>query len=172
VALMRFFDNLLAWLVDYLIPPKFSFRSDRLAYHPLHRDEVPAVCSLITLACVTEMSPDGRDLRDPMIFRGAQTCWYVARCGDEIVGFIGFRGGSFGFWIAPQHRRRGYASEMVGAFMTHPVFASVMQSAGCFEDNVASRKILERSNLVEDKRMPLQSRLLPEPRMAVFFARP
>lgn len=168
---MRFLYNLLAWLVDYIIPPKLSFRSDRLAYHPLQRGEIPALCRLITLACVTEMSPDGSDLRDPMFFRRTRTGWYVARSGNEIVGLIGFHAGSFGFWIAPQYRRRGYASEMVGAFTTHPAFARMTQSAGCFDDNVASRKIIERANLVEEKRMTIQSRLLPEPRMAVFFAR-
>ena len=168
---MRFLDKLLTWLVDHLIPPKFSFRSDRLTYRPLRDNEIPTLCRLITLACVTEMSPDGRDLRDPMFFRSTRTGWYVARSGNEIVGLIGFYDGSFGFWIAPQHRRRGYASEMVGAFTTHPAFARLTQSAGCFDGNVASRKIIERANLVEETRIAIQSRLLPEPRMAVFFAR-
>jgi RimJ/RimL family protein N-acetyltransferase len=117
------------------------------------------------------MSPDGRDLRDPVIFRGTAICWYVARSGYEIVGIIGFGGGSFGFWIAPRHRRQGYASEMVCAFSARPAFYRMMLSAGCFDDNVASRKIIERANLVEEKRMTIQSRLLPEPRMAVFFTR-
>ena len=169
---MRFLYKLLALLADHLIPPKFSFGSDRLTYRPLRRNEIPTLCRLITLACVAEMSPDGRDLRDPTFFRSTRTGWYVARSGPEIVGLIGFHAGSFGFWIAPQHRRRGYASEMVGAFTTHPAFARMTQSAGCFDDNGASRKIIERANLVEEKRIPLQSRLLPEPRMAVFFARP
>ena len=167
----RFLHNFLAWLVDYIIPPKLSFSSGRLAYRPLRRGEIPTLCRLITLACVTEMSPDGRDLRDPTFFRSTRTSWYVARSGNEIVGLIGFHAGSFGFWIAPEHRRRGYASEMVGAFTTHPAFARVTQSAGCFDNNVASRKIIERAKLVEETRIVIQSRLLPEPRMAVFFAR-
>lgn len=168
---MQFLCNWLAWLIDYIIPPKFSFRSDRLEYRPLHRGEIPTLCRAITLACVTEMSPDGSDLRDPAFFRGTRACWYVARSGNEIVGLMSFCDGSFGFWVAPKHRCRGYASEMVGAFTTHPAFACMMQSAGCFDDNVASRKIIERANLVEEQRIAIQSRLRPEPRMAVFFAR-
>ncbi len=52
---------------------------------------------------------------------------------------------SFGIWIAPEHRGCGYASEAVEAFVSHPIFGAAIRGAGCFEDNTACRKILERA---------------------------
>jgi hypothetical protein len=93
--------DFLVWFLDYNIMPRVSFSSGRLAYRPLDRAEIPALCNLFTLACVAEMSPDGRDLSDPSIFRASNSRAYLAWHANEIVGFIGFYGEdhSFGFWV-------------------------------------------------------------------------
>jgi GNAT acetyltransferase-like protein len=147
--------------------------TDRLAFRPLSRAEIPALCARVTLACVADMCAAGHDLRVPaemeMVFARA----YLILRNGETVGTFNFNDDnrSFGIWIAPEHRGRGYASEAVQAFVSHPIFGAGIRGAGCFEDNLACRKVLARSGFVEQGRTVIQSPFCPAPRVAIFFRR-
>jgi hypothetical protein len=147
--------------------------TDRLAFRPLTRDDIPSLCARITQACVADMCAGGHDVRIPaemaLVFARA---YLILRHG-QIVGTFNFNDDnqSFGIWIAPEHRGCGYASEAVEAFVSHPIFGAAIRGAGCFEDNAASRKILERCGFVEQRRLVVQSPFCPAPRVAIFFRR-
>lgn len=135
-----------------------TFASDRLAYQRLRRDEVPALCARITPACLAEISVDGDDLRKPDTFWVSFSPGYTIRLDRQTVGAIGFSPfGFFGIWIAPEHRGRGYGSETVRAFMTHSAFDRIIQRVGCYEDNVACRKIIAANSFIEKRRSTIKS---------------
>lgn len=63
----------------------------------------------------------------------------------ELNEFLTARGGHIGYGVRPAHRRRGYAGEILRQSLV------VARAAGvgdvlitCDEDNVASRKVIER----------------------------
>ena len=153
--------------------PSIEFSSARLAYRQLRAEEIPDLCQRITLACLADMSPDGTDLRDPIAFAKRQRNSYVVILNGEIIGFFGLYlpDLSFGFWIAPEHRGRGYAGEVVGSFMKHAAFDPLLRKVGCWEDNFACRRIIEGNGFTSFRRLKLQSRFCDSPRVAIFFRR-
>jgi GNAT acetyltransferase-like protein len=147
--------------------------TDRLAFRPLTRDDIPSLCARVTLACVADMCGGGHDVRIPSEMERVFARAYLILRHGQIVGTFNFNDDnqSFGIWIAPEHRGCGYASEAVDAFASHPIFGAAIRGAGCFEDNAASRKILERCGFVEQRRVVVQSPFCASPRVAIFFRR-
>jgi hypothetical protein len=147
--------------------------TDRLAFRPLTREEIPSLCARVTLACVADMCAGGHDLRIPAEMERVFARAYLILRHGQTVGTFNFNDDnrSFGIWIAPEHRGCGYASEAVEAFASHPIFGAAIGGAGCFEDNTACRKILERSGFVEQRRLVVQSPFCPAPRVTIFFRR-
>lgn len=145
----------------------------RLAFRPLTRDDIPALSGRVTAACVADMCPGGHDVRNPAemekVFARA---FLILRDGATVGTFnLNDDNRSFGIWIAPEHRRRGYAAETVDAFVSHPIFGPAILGAGCFEDNTACRKILERQGFIRERRVVVQSPFCVEPRPAIFYRR-
>lgn len=145
----------------------------RLAFRPLIRDDIPALSRRVTAACIADMCAGGHDVRQPAEMERVFLRAFLILRDDEIVGTFNLNDDhrSFGIWIAPEHRRRGYAGEAVAAFLSHPIFGAAILGAGCFEDNAACRKILERNGFVWERRVMVQSPFCPEPRAAIFFRR-
>jgi RimJ/RimL family protein N-acetyltransferase len=143
-----------------------------LAVRAMTSGDIPLVCPRITFACIAEMSPWGTDFREPAEMAKHLKGTHIVLRNRECIGMIfsNRRTRALGIWIAPDHRKRGYAAEAVGAFLSHPRFRRI-RHAGCFEDNIASRKLIERNGFTEIHREMLQSPFCPEPRIAVFFRR-
>jgi predicted GNAT family acetyltransferase len=161
------------WLTKRWIAPDNGFTSRRLRFRPLRSEDVPGLCPRITLACVAEMCIHNNDVRDQRVFRGSFAHAYAIEIDNHIVGFMALNraDNSFGIWIAPEHRVRGYASETVVAFLTHPRLGKSILAAGCFEDNTACRRLIEGSGFREERRTVIKSRFCPEARVGVFYFR-
>jgi GNAT superfamily N-acetyltransferase len=162
----------LLWLATRRVIPCATFTSDRLAFRRLGRDEVPALCARLTPACLADLCVTDDDLRKPDAFWSDFRHAYAIRRDHEILGVIGFCAlGSFGIWIAPEHRGRGYGAETVRAFVTHPHFDRAVQLAGCYEDNIACRRIIEGNNFIEKTRTTIKTKFCAAPRIAVWYTR-
>ena len=85
----------------------------------------------------------------------------VATVGQEIVGrtsvrfmlneFLAERGGHVGYCVRPQHRRRGYATEILRQSLIIARAAAVGRVlVTCDEDNAGSRTVIESCGGVLD----------------------
>ena len=103
--------------------------TDRLAFRPLTRDDIPSLCARVTEACVADMCAGGHDVRIPSEMEKVFARAYLILRHGQIVGTFNFNDDnqSFGIWIAPEHRGCGYASEAVEAFASHPIFGAASQ---------------------------------------------
>jgi hypothetical protein len=155
----------------HIFPPAVLV-TKRLVVRALTYDDIPLICPRITAACVADMSPSDSDFRKPdelATFVGHARV--ILRNGERIgLIFAGARTLAFGMWITPEHRRQGYASEAITAFLADPPFR--IRYAGCFDDNIASRKIIERNGFAEIGQQSIKSPFCPMPRVAIFFDRP
>jgi RimJ/RimL family protein N-acetyltransferase len=161
----------LGWLLDRR---RQAFAGERLTFRWMRRDDIPSLCARMTPACVAAMSPSGDDLRNPTMFRRTMDYGIIVERNGEVVGDVTLTlaDGSFGLWIAPEHRRRGYGSEAIRTLLAHPWYGRGIRQAGCYDDNVACRKIIEGNGFVEERRQPIVSPLCLGPRTGVFFRRP
>lgn len=78
------------------------------------------------------------------------TCWLIV-CAGTIIGELGWKGGpnsegtaEIGYGIVPGHRRHGYATEAVAAFVRWAGASGDLRGlvAETREDNLASQKVL------------------------------
>ena len=161
-------------MLDRLLERPRGFRSDRLTFRRMRGDDVAPACARMTAACVAEMSISGEDLSDPKIFQRRCPYGIVIENEGACVGHLTIHPSarSFGIWIAPDQRRRGYASEAVKALLTHPWYGPHIQRVGCFADNIGCRKIIEDNGFVEESRRSVEGPLWPSPRLALFFRQP
>lgn len=74
--------------------------------------------------------------------------WFVILMDGQSVGNIGFDCGQLGFWVAEPYRRRGIAGQAVQQVLNLCKWPDV--EAGCWSDNTASRRVLERAGFQFD----------------------
>lgn len=95
-------------------------------------------------------------LRREILLDSTPACWLVVHQGS-VIGELGWKGGpgpdgtaEIGYGLAPAYRGQGFGTEMVAAFvqwaMDQPEVRRVV--AETLADNIASRRVLERSGFV------------------------
>lgn len=95
-------------------------------------------------------------LRREILLGSTPACWLVVHQGS-VIGELGWKGGpspdgtaEIGYGLAPAYRGQGFGTEMVAAFVQwatdQPEVRRVV--AETLADNIASRRVLERSGFV------------------------
>jgi GNAT superfamily N-acetyltransferase len=155
------------------VVPSLLFASERLTFRHLALLDLATQRARLTPGCVADLCTTARDIRDPHVFTSAFGKSYAIWREGEIVGLFAIyrQDGSFGIWVAPEHRRRGYGSETVKSFLARPEFAGIIGAAGCFEDNIACRRIIEGNGFIQEKRVVVTTPFCAMPRVALYYSR-
>ena len=136
----------------------------RLTLRALSEGDVPALARILRSEPVarTYMLPDlsaagaAEALAERLVrlSRSDAHFLYGAYLGENVIGFLNDvetteDAVELGYAVAPEYWNRGYATEMLTAAIAalHGLgFAAVR--AGCFEENAASRRVMEKSGML------------------------
>jgi RimJ/RimL family protein N-acetyltransferase len=140
-----------------------QLRTDRLVLVPVSPGQARAVVAgdLSGLRAGAEWPPAERvETLSAALEHGGGLGWFVTLDG-VVIGDCGIHGGvdaagdiEIGYGIAPPYRRRGFATEVVGALTRwagEQPGARRVVARRVLADNVGSRRVLERSGFAVDE---------------------
>lgn len=151
-----------------------TIETDRLVLRPFRAEDAPGIARILSTPGMfehtlplaqpypveTAASWIGSHAGDAA--RGLKLQWAITLPDETLIGTVSLAldqdppKGDLGYWISVEHQNRGYATEAVRAAIAHgfgPLRLSRIEGM-CYATNAASIRVLEKSGLVLERKLP------------------